>query len=171
LVTKYAQIDDDIWGRVDKGWIALRYKGDYYTNWLVKTNLLQIDYFNTPWLVHRAVAVHSSLPLRIYKVGGGLDVYFPLASNKPERWIENYKLEFFPPLPQALRIIAGGRQLQIHAAPDESSAVVGQYTDEQTVTVTEYAPRGDDVWGKTNMGWIVLRLRNSHYTTWQMETI
>lgn len=140
---------------------------DYLSTPLVPDKL---NYEDTPWLMtaFTAVAKDGSVHKTV-----GKDVLFPNIGKSGSGWVAKERVEFFPALPIVVTV---RDNLNIRSAPSLQASIVGKYMIGTTAVVTEYAPRGSNVWGKVADGrWIALvhRVTNDtlyYYTTWKMET-
>ena len=87
------------------------------------------------------------------------------------------RIELFPKLPVKIRVNPTTFPwLLAREKPSQTSTKTGKYLPLEPVTVEEYAPRGTNVWGRTERGWIALCLypwggRLRYLTTWKMKTL
>ena len=131
--------------------------------------LVEYSYNDYPEYIHKVTCIRR-ITNRLYKPGAGLDVYFPLI-KKTEHWIKLDKVELFPELPLPVTVTTyGGLIVRPTAARDGYVAGNKAYLSGTVVTIYEYKPRGENVWGRTDDGWIALLWHGNYYTTWRMET-
>jgi hypothetical protein len=130
-----------------------------------------LNYEDTPWLVtaFSAVAKDGSV-----KKTAGKDLVFPnLGKPNASGWVPKERVEFFPALPAQVSV---RDWVNVRNGPGLTYTILGQLHAGNPATVTEYAPRGSNVWGKIGENrWIAIAHRTSngslyYYTTWKMET-
>ncbi|MGH2581758.1 MAG: hypothetical protein ACRDFQ_02525 [Anaerolineales bacterium] len=129
-----------------------------------------------PELVHKFTVITQNggvtnpaegIDVYIFVIGRG-DLYVPLS-----------RLELFPKLPLDISvhpsILLG---LEIREAPEPGSKVLGKLAPAKKTRIHEYAPRGTNVWGRIDEGWVSLcwyprpeMKRPKYYTSWEMETV
>jgi hypothetical protein len=128
-----------------------------------------VNYTYTPWLVTKFTSVSYDGELGN---AGGIDVYFPnLAKQESGYWIDGQRVEMFPDLPfcaTARRALVA----RLSASPYGIPTTVVQ--PGVVLPITEYMPRGSDVWGLTYLGWVRLVYQFQgqpvYDTSWEMET-
>jgi hypothetical protein len=127
----------------------------------------KINYQTTPWLVSKFTSISIDGELGN---AGGIDVYFPhLAKQKEGYWVELKRVEFFPALPFCAKTKLA---VDLYDAPlgnRFANSPVGE-----TLLIDDYAPRGSEVWGHSQFGWVrLVYLENGlpiYETSWSMET-
>jgi hypothetical protein len=133
-----------------------------------------LNFKTAPWLVHKFTVVTRIG--NIINAGSGLDVYIFLIGRGP-LYVPVERLEFFPALPVTVTINPWASPwVNIREAPDTSSEVVAGLFPGRSATIYEYAPRGENVWGRTDQGWIALcwypvARYIRYYTSWKLQTI
>lgn len=100
-------------------------------------------------------------------VANGLDVYLPNL-RVTDRWINLDDVEFFPPLPMAVKVTTPDG-LRVRAS------VWGDVLDKMSINtqfiVLEYFLLGAQVWGRHDDGWSCLdEGAGRFYTTWNLKT-
>jgi hypothetical protein len=127
-----------------------------------------LNYEDTPWLMNAfsAVAKDGSIHKTM-----GKDLVFPNL-GKFAGWVAKERVEFFPNLPMH---VAVRDRVNVRTGPGLSHNVIGELVPGNTCKVSQYAPRGSNVWGKIGENrWIALvhttKSGTYYYTTWKMET-
>lgn len=129
----------------------------------------QLNYEDTPWLVTAFTAVAKDGSL--HKTTGK-DLLFPNLGRAGTGWIRKERIEYFSPLPAAVIVTD---RVNIRSGPGLTFDIKGEFKKNDTCIVSEYAPRGSNVWGKVADGrWIAIAHTTKtgvlYYTTWRMET-
>lgn len=130
-----------------------------------------ITYFTHPQYIHKFNAVKKTSGF--IKLANGYDAYIPFLKNN-EAWFPLEKIELFPDLPFAA--VVNVSSLKVRQSPDQLSIFDRGLVRGEIVTITEYAVRGGNVWGKiSDTGeWINLQLqtgsRIEFFTNWKMVT-
>jgi hypothetical protein len=126
-------------------------------------------YLERPDLVHQFTAVTKHG--RLYKAGNGITVYVPLLTRFQSA-LPLEILEPFPTLPMYVKVEwASG--LNRRKSPSVNSEKLNAFPQGRQLLVKEYRPRGAEVWGKMNGGFICLytpTLQNPYSTSWKMVT-
>lgn len=129
----------------------------------------QLNYEDTPWLMNAftAVAKDGSLHKAV-----GKDLVFPNLGKPGAGWVTKERVEYFPPLPMAVTV---KDWVNIRKGPGLTHQIVGKFVKNDSCVITEYAPRGSNVWGKVAEDrWIAIAHMTKaglyYYTTWRMET-
>jgi hypothetical protein len=128
-----------------------------------------LNYEDTPWLVNAFTAVTKEGSL---KKTVGKDVVFPNLGRPDAGWVPKERVEYFSALPANLSVVS---PVNIRKGPGLTYEVIGGYARGDSCVVTEYQPRGSNVWGKVGQDrWIALVYTNQagsrYYTNWRMET-
>lgn len=129
----------------------------------------QLNYEDTPWLMTAFTAVAKDGSL--HKTAGK-DLLFPNLGRAGTGWIPKERVEFFPPLPVTVTVLD---RVNIRSGPGLTFEIKGQFNKNEPCVISEYAPRGSNVWGKVAAGrWIAIAHTTKsgvlYYTTWRMET-
>lgn len=131
------------------------------------------NYETHPELVHKFTVITAKGGVQ--NPSSGLDSYNILIGKRP-LYVGLERIEYFPRLPFAATVKATTVPwLRLREAPDAKAAVVDKLLPLAETQILEYAPRGNDVWGRTEKGWLALMLYRgswpSYYTTWRMSTL
>jgi hypothetical protein len=134
---------------------------------------LALNYYNTPEIIHKAVAVRPS-DGKLYNIGKGYKGFFAIYKHT-KLYIHASCVEFFPNQPT---VTVKGSGLCGRSSPDVAVDNVVRYIAGGTkVQIVDYAPRGSSVWGLTDAGdYIALQYYpNALYyyesTDWHMATM
>lgn len=106
----------------------------------------------------------------------GIDVY-TFIIGRTSLYVPLVRLEIFPKLPMQVTVsLSKAFGISIYDSPNLNGKVVGKLGALKKTTILEYAPKGCNVWARTDKGWIHLMLypKNSspnYFTTWKMKTI
>lgn len=130
-----------------------------------------VDYQTAPWFVQKFTTVNAREAVGL---SPKREVYYPIVSQReiyfPLEWLEP-----FPSLPRTEQVVAS--DLRVYLKPATDSVSLGRLRPDQALEISEYAPRGSEVWGLVDSGglrgWVMLfdPYANPRYpTTWQMET-
>jgi len=126
-------------------------------------------YLERPDLVHQFTTVNKQG--RLYKAGKGVTIYVPLLTRARSA-LPFDALEPFPTLPMYV-IVEWASGLNLRKSPSVNSEKLNAFPQGRQLLVREYRPRGAEVWGKTNGGFICLYTptqQNPYSTTWKMVT-
>ncbi len=126
------------------------------------------NFENVPFLVQQVTAVRRDG--KVVLPGRGVKSFMYLIRRNDSLWVPLERIEPFPELPQVVVVKAiGGLFIRSYPAKTPGN-IIWAYPNNTTVQIFEYAPRGRDVWGRTDKGWIALLYNNNLYTTWSMQT-
>lgn len=127
-----------------------------------------------PELIHKFTAItHDG---RVVNPATDIDVYI-LVIGRANLYVPLSRVELFPELPLTVSVhLTKSFGLQIHETPSRSGRVSGKYAAKAKITLLEYAPKGTDVWARTEDGWVPMYSysRNTdllYHTTWSMKTL
>jgi len=126
-------------------------------------------YLERPDLVHQFTAV--SKHGRLYKAGNGVTIYVPLLT-RAQSALPIEGLEPFPGLPLYVKVVWPSG-LILRKSPSVTSERLNVFPAGRQLLITEYRPRGAEVWGKMNGGFVCLctpTVPDPYSTTWKMET-
>jgi hypothetical protein len=128
-----------------------------------------------PELVHKFTVITKDGG--VTNPADGIDVYIFVIGRK-DLYVPLSRLEMFPRLPVDISVhpsfLLG---LEIREAPQPGSRVLGKLAPERKTRVHEYAPRGTNVWGRIDGGWVLLcwyptaKTKPKYYTSWEMKTL
>lgn len=140
--------------------------------------LENMSYLTQPDLFHKVTAMsHDG---KVYNPGPNLDMYHIITTNgenwqddvgvihSPQAFMSLNQVELFPglPMPVTIKVLS----LRVRSSYSTAAPQVGSYYYGQKPTIYDYRPRGSDVWGRTDLGWICLQQNRSFYTDWYMQT-
>lgn len=107
-------------------------------------NAIDVNFQKTPWFIHKFTSINEAGYL--FKLGQGLDAYTPLMRDEEPLWIETALIEFLPTLPMIISDLRG------------------------TIAITSYSFNGNETWGNSSEGSILLQKANQFYTSWRIST-
>jgi hypothetical protein len=127
-----------------------------------------------PELVHKFTVITSTG--QVVNPATDIDVYtFVIGRNN--LFVPLTRIEMFPKLPQTVKVsLTKAFGLEIKSAPSDGAKTIGKFGTLKSITLTNYAPKGQEVWGETDEGWVKLyyyeRNTKVNYTTsWSMKTL
>jgi hypothetical protein len=126
-------------------------------------------YLERPDLVHQFTTVNNQG--RLFKAGSGVTIYVPLLTRFQSALTMD-QLEPFPDLPIFVTV-TWPSGLNLRKSPGITSEKLNVFPQGRQLLVNEYFPRGAEVWGKMNGGYICLytpTVQNPYSTTWKMVT-
>jgi len=124
-----------------------------------------VNHAATPTLVSRMTTTT--------KDGGWCD--YPLKNGMPSPWvclndpILSLTGTLWIPEEFVTTSCVVGTTLNIRSGAGTSYAAVGQYTQGQVVEVFDVKNEGNNMWGKTDRGWICLRYGATYYSNWKIR--
>lgn len=130
----------------------------------------QINWRNTPWLVHIMSAI---IPKgNLIRIGQSWSLFTPMFRRNV--FVHLYhKLSDLEPYPSTPMDVTLTSNMNVRLAPSTDSAVAYSLPAGEKITIFNYAPRGNDVWGSVldkydneTERWICLRMQNSYGALW-----
>jgi hypothetical protein len=127
-----------------------------------------------PELIHKFTVITPTG--EVINPATDIDV-FTLVIGRGDLFVPLTRIEFFPTLPARVKVqLTKSFGLDYYQEPSEKSKKLGKFSTMTSITISEYAPRGTDVWGRTDEGWVQLYTyeRNSKQiftTSWKMNTL
>lgn len=127
-----------------------------------------------PELVHKFTVI--SRKGGVANPANGIDVYTFLIGRGGPLYVPLDRMELFPDLPVEVTVNRSLSRLDVMEKPREKSKVVEKLNPAKSIVIEEYAPRGVDVWGRCDKGWVQLSVypkarQLKFFTSWRMKTL
>lgn len=132
------------------------------------------DFETHPELIHKFTVITKTG--EVVNPANDIDVY-TFVIGRGALYVPLVRIEFFPTLPMEISIaFTKSFGQEIKETPDLNGKTVGKYGPGKKVVIGEYGPRGVNVWGRTELGWIALTSypangQLKYLTSWKMKTI